>query len=73
MKTPEQRFYDLIEYDRLNGRVGDIGWALNRASYEDLLHIGNRIASRLDMKLITAAELEAARYRQENWLLWWSR
>ncbi len=63
MKTPEQRFYDLIEYDRLNGRQGDIGWALNRASYEDLLHIGNRIASRLDMKLITAAELESA---------WWS-
>ena len=58
MKTPEERFYDAIVHGQLNGRTGTIGWVLNEMSYEDSVHILNRIASRIgyEVKKIEACD-----------------
>lgn len=46
-KTPEERFYDAIVYEQLNGSPKCIGRVLNTLSYEDSIHIMRRIASRV--------------------------
>lgn len=58
MKTPEQRFYDAVVHNQLNGRTGDIGWILNEMSYEDALHICKRMASRIGYEVIKMKIIE---------------
>lgn len=44
--TPEEEFYNLLEYGQLNGWGKSIGRALNECSYNVGVHIMKRLASR---------------------------
>lgn len=47
VKTPEERFYDAIVHEQLNGNPKSVGYILNTLSYEDGVHIMTRLANRL--------------------------